>query len=518
MALRDTNTGIALAVVAGTLALEALRRYLSKPQKDSELAHPPGPPPLPLVGNTFGISLKEPWVTYEEWSKQYGDIVYTKILGQDVVVINSLEVAKDMIDRRSNIYSDRAQYQSYSAYGLLFDTLFLPYGDEWRFHRRILHQVFRPDAIFAFEDIQKRKAMQLVQHLLSAPREFIRHLHTFSAGVVLDAVYSYDVKNLEDPFVKHIKEAGDRVTLVCSPQTSLLLGLFPFVKYIPTWLPGGSLNVKDFHKCIKRAQDAPFVNLQRKLDAGETPTCMATMPIPSTTTYGDNEKTAEIFRGVCATAFFGGTDTTAMTLTNLTLALVLNPQVQERVMRDIEAVVGSDRLPDLSDRSALPYIDAIVREVHRWRPLVPLGFPHYTSSDDVYNGYFIPKGTTILANSWAMSRNPSRYPNPSVFDPSRHLAADGSLLPDETNFLFGFGRRICPGRHFVNATLWIAVATMLAVLRFGPPCDEHGNEKPVEQGNTFGVASQAKPFECTIQLRGGVDKKVIELLRAEQNS
>lgn len=78
----------------------------------------------------------------------------------------------------------------------------------------------------------------------------------------------------------------------------------------------------------------------------------------------------------------------------------LYPDVMKRAQAEINDVVGRERLPTFTDREKLPYIGAIVKEVLRWRPAGPMGVPHLTTQDDVYEGYFIPKGTLILANIW----------------------------------------------------------------------------------------------------------------------
>ncbi|KAG2080717.1 cytochrome P450 [Suillus discolor] len=99
-------------------------------------------------------------------------------------------------------------------------------------------------------------------------------------------------------------------------------------------------------------------------------------------------------------------------------------------------------MPCLDNRASLPYLDAILREVLRWYPPFPLGIPHATSNDDVYDGHFIPKGAMVMVNQWALSRDEDIFPNASRFDP-----IDGKLKsPFVNHFAFGHGRRICPGR------------------------------------------------------------------------
>lgn len=76
------------------------------------------------------------------------------------------------------------------------------------------------------------------------------------------------------------------------------------------------------------------------------------------------------------------------------------PEFQKKAQQELDAVVGAGRLPDFSDRPSLPYVNALVKELLRWHPSVPMGVPHATISDDEYNGYFIPGGSTVLVNIW----------------------------------------------------------------------------------------------------------------------
>ena len=81
------------------------------------------------------------------------------------------------------------------------------------------------------------------------------------------------------------------------------------------------------------------------------------------------------------------------------LAMALYPEVQKKAQQELDAVVGTEgRLPDFSDQPSLPYITAIVKELLRWHPAVPMGVPYRVLADDEYNGYYIPKGSIILPN------------------------------------------------------------------------------------------------------------------------
>jgi cytochrome P450 len=183
--------------------------------------------------------------------------------------------------------------------------------------------------------------------------------------------------------------------------------------------------------------------------------------------------------GAAATIFIAGYDTTNTTVLVGMLALLLNPAIFKKARDILDQVVGTSRLPSLSDRDnpALRYIDYLVEEISRWRPLSPLGVPHKSLKDDVYNGIFIPKGSHIYFNAWAMSRDETMYQNPEVFNPDRYFPRDEAGAGE--SYLqgpFGFGRRICVGKHLAQASVWIAMATLIATMDIANPVGPDGKE------------------------------------------
>ncbi|KAG1849812.1 cytochrome P450 [Suillus tomentosus] len=131
-------------------------------------------------------------------------------------------------------------------------------------------------------------------------------------------------------------------------------------------------------------------------------------------------------------AVFGAYETTSSTLMIFVLAMVLYPDIERRAQAEIDSVIGRDRLPTFEDRASLPYVEAILRETFRWHPILPLGVPRATSSDDIYDGCFIPKRTTVMCNVWAISRDEKRYPDASRFMPERFLDVNQTMTPRDT--------------------------------------------------------------------------------------
>jgi cytochrome P450 len=151
-----------------------------------------------------------------------------------------------------------------------------------------------------------------------------------------------------------------------------------------------------------------------------------------------------------------------------TLAMIAYPETQSRAHAELDSVVGRERLPSFADYPRLPYVRSMVKEILRWRPAAPLAAPHRLTEDDWYEEVFIPKGTICIPNVWHMNHDPEVYgENAEHFDPARHLETDRDFAPgpsdvrEEGHVSYGFGRRLCVGRHMANNSLFIHIAIML---------------------------------------------------------
>ena len=167
--------------------------------------------------------------------------------------------------------------------------------------------------------------------------------------------------------------------------------------------------------------------------------------------------------------------------------MITHPEAQRRAHIELDTVVGRSRTPTFSDAPNLPYIQAMVKEVLRWRPALALSLPHSTTEDDWYNGMFIPKGTMCLTNLWQCNHDPSSYgDDAAVFRPERFLDAHGEVIlgPPETHedghSTYGFGKRACVGKHIANESLFIYIATALWSASLERVRDQDGNEVPLD--------------------------------------
>ncbi|KAH7905306.1 cytochrome P450 [Hygrophoropsis aurantiaca] len=480
------------AVLASLIALVLYNRERS----DTVIPRPPGPTPLPLIGNVLSINAGEPWRTYTKWRDIYGDIVYTRLLNKEIIVLNSEEAAVNLLERRSQIYSDRMSLSTADIFGLGFATTLLPYGHEWRRHRRLFHQYFRADVSRVYHPMQLQAAHGLLKELLDSPQHLNAHVDQFSAAIIMSVMYDYSPKPRDDPIVTTVQKGLDIALRMATPETTTLLDAFPFIYYFPwtSFRHDGALARKYLGDMV----EIPYQQVKQSLGTGVTKTSLVGDALQKYEASGELAEFEMAIKNASATGFGAGVTTTSGALLVFILSMMHSPEVQLRAQSEIDLLVGKNRLPTFDDRPSLPYVDAILRETLRWHPVTPLGVPHSTTSSDVYEGFYIPKGAIVVPNVWAMTHDENKYPNASQFKPERFLNAKGELNDDTVTLGYGFGRRICPGRHLADASLWAAMVSILATFSILRPTDDLENEFEPEVKWKTGLTSDPYPFQCRI--------------------
>ncbi|KAG1837792.1 cytochrome P450 [Suillus subalutaceus] len=488
---------VILAVLpASFVFIKAFTRLIQNRQNKPCLR--PGPVPLPLLGNVLSIDTKEPWLTYTEWAAAHGDLVFVRLLGQEVVVINSQHVAEALMDKRSRIYSDRPYLATVEPFGWSDIFAFTGYGDEWRLARRLFHQSFRPESALKFRPMQIKKAREMVINLIDDSQHYHSHFATFSSSIAMSVTYGYQTSPRDDPLVRIAESALVIGLQVMTPEKAILLKIFPFLLRLPDWCWGSAIK-RDAQVSTHRMTemtDLPFQYAQEHmaedLSLGQVSMVSDNLQRMEKLDQSSKPIFETALKKAAATAIVGSYETTTSTLMTFSLAMVLYPDIQKRAQAEIDSVVGADRLPTFEDRASLPYVESVLRETWRWHPVGVLGVPHATSNDDTYDGYFIPKGLLFSSSEQifcdivhqerpsyltygAFHGMKSGTPDASSFIPERFLDVNNALTDDDpAEYVFGFGRRACPGRHAADASVWSAIVTMLATVEFSSAKDDQG--------------------------------------------
>ncbi|KAF8869400.1 cytochrome P450 [Infundibulicybe gibba] len=436
------------------------KRYLQHNKTRGRLPFPPGPKPTLLVGNASDIPTQKPWLVYAKWAEIYrSDILHAEAFGKHIIILNSLEAATDLMERRASNYSSRPSLP-------MLEFALLPYGDLWRHHRRIFQQSFRKDAAASYEPIQMGKVRQMLGDLLESPDDFRMHIRTMAAATIMAIVYGHNVSSMDDKYVTIAEKAVDGAVKAILPGATIV-NTIPVLRYIPSWFPGVNFHqvASEVRQWTYQLQNTGFELVRKNMTVSAV-----------------------------ATFFY---------------AMAANPDVQRKAQNEIDAVIGNVRLPGSGDRPSLPYVEALFREVMRWRPVLPMGLPHTTTKDDIYKGFFIPKGSIVFANIWAMNHNENFYKDSDVFRPERYFDDQGELNNDDAVLAFGFGRRVCVGRHLATSTVWFIITGILATLNIEKAKDSQGNDIEIEENYTDSAISHPCPFQCSITPRSSASRDLI---------
>ncbi|KAF5384919.1 hypothetical protein D9615_001120 [Tricholomella constricta] len=481
-------------------------------QKSSaRLPYPPGPEPSLISGNARDLPAEKPWLTYSRWAKQYGSVFHLREYHQHIIVVNSLKDAMALFEKRSRIYSDRPAVTMVDLMGWDFNAGLIRYGDKWRRHRRLFQENFRKGASVNYRPLQTREIHNLLQKLLLTPDSFMLHYRTVAAAIVMATMYDHDISEINlERFVTVAEQAVSKISDAFLPGAAAV-NTFPFLQHLPSWFPGTGFRA--FAEGCKvytdEMQNVPFEFVKERMASGAAISALtATLLERNNARGGSTEAEADI-KAITATAFAGGADTTVSALGTFFYAMLVNSDAQRKAQEEIDTVVGTNRLPDYDDRPTLPYIEAIYREVMRWRPVTPLGISHATSEEDIYEGHYIPEGSVVMPNVWAMAHDESIYQQPDLFRPERFIDENGQVNDDDLILTFGFGRRMCPGRHMAEATVWLTIVTVLSTFDITKAKDEDGNEIPVDDDYSDGVVSHKLPFQCSITPRSAAARDLI---------
>ncbi|KIK36152.1 hypothetical protein CY34DRAFT_538031 [Suillus luteus UH-Slu-Lm8-n1] len=430
------------------------------------------------------------------------------------MVVNSLSIAMDMLDNKSAIYSDRPILPvAGELIGWKNVMTLLPYGDRLRRHRKNFHSVIGTRAAMgAYSQVEEIETRRFLKRVLATPDQLQAHVRHTAGAVILRISHGYEVKENDDPFI----ELADRVLYQWSRATApgaFMADVIPFLVKIPEWFPGAGFKrlAREWHDTLEELVSEPYKFVLDQMAAGTASESFTSNLLGEGPLSADEEHDV---KWSAATLYGGASDTTVSTVHSFFLAMTLFPDVQKKAQAELDAVVGPDRLPSFADQDSLPYVGALVKEALRWHAVIPTGFPHCVSEDDIYDGYYIPKGSIIIPNIWFMLNDPERYANPSQFNPERFLANDGKKPETEPRTIcFGFGRRICPGIHLAEASVWLSVAMSLAVFNISKAV-ENGVEITPEIDPLSGTISHPKPFKCSIKPRS---EKAIALIEQDAN-
>lgn len=372
---------------------------------------------------------------------------------------------------------------------------FLRWGAQFKLHRKMLQQAFAPTACKDYRGIQEYEAYRAVKQILVRPLEWETLARKYSTAVVMRIGFGVEIQDNNDPYVKMAIDAEEATGNGGTPAGSIA-DFFPTFRFLPDWIANYAplKHARDSKFAIQKLHDTPWADMEPEIREGK-----AKWPSFVRTNYEKfrqnvksgkgNEMTLDDIKGAAGAISIAGGNTTWSTIVVCIIYLILYPDVQKKAQEEIDAITGRERLPTFEDREKMPYLQNIIEETTRSVPLSPLGVPHASLKEDYYNGMLIPAGSVVYANSQAMTHDENIYSNPDVFNPERYIPKEqgglGEPLPEGP---FGFGRRVCVGRHLALAGVYIFISSLLATFDLKHATGTDGKEIPIVMKLTNGLS------------------------------
>ncbi|KAG2021164.1 cytochrome P450 [Coprinopsis cinerea AmutBmut pab1-1] len=220
-----------IVAVAGALALV----YLAK---RSRLPLPPGPRRIPLLGNALQIPSEHPAVVYNEWAKQYGDIMYLEAMGQPIIVLNSLPVVVDLLEKRAPNFSERPATPAFEIMNYNWMFGLMSYSDpSWKAHRKTFHKFFHQSEIPKYRPILEQEMLVFLRRLSNNPSAFHEETRSYFGSIIIRISYGVNDRDYNNVLTERAERIIKGFSEVALPG-NYLVNIFPSLAYVPAWFPG----------------------------------------------------------------------------------------------------------------------------------------------------------------------------------------------------------------------------------------------------------------------------------------
>ncbi|XP_063757958.1 cytochrome P450 2K1-like [Eleginops maclovinus] len=432
---------------------------------------PPGPTPLPLIGNLLQLDLKNPYNTFMELSKKYGSVFTVYLGSQKVVILAGYKTVKEALVNCADEFGDRYSMQitkeTSGGHGIIWAS-----GESWKEMRRFVLTYLRDFGMGkrACEDKIIEECNYLIEVLKKCKGEAFdttQPIYHAVSNIICSIVYGSRFEYDDTEFTSLVEGALRSVRLVGSPSIQLF-NLFP---WIGKWIA----DRKELHTIIadsKKQNQKLFGRLKETFNPQMCRGIVGAFLLRkqnleesgiTESPFHDKNLTQTVLN-----LFTAGTDTTATTLRWGLLFMAKYPKIQEQVQEELSEVIGG-RQVQVEDRQNLHFTDAVVHEIQRMANITPIALPHRTTKDITFQGHIIKKETTVYPLMTSVLYDESEWENPRTFYPSHFLDKDGKFVKREAFLPFSAGRRACPGESLAKMEIFLFFTILLQYFRFTPP-------------------------------------------------
>ncbi|XP_043945731.1 cytochrome P450 2K1-like [Protopterus annectens] len=455
---------------------------------------PPGPTPLPLIGNLLLLDGKKPDLTLMQLSEKYGTL-YTFHMGtQKVVVLTGYDTVKDALINHAEEFGNRGRLPLFQNAckdnGIIFAN-----GESWKQMRRFALSTLR-DFGMGKNIIEQRileesaALIKVFESFKGQPFENTLIMSSALANIICSIVFGYRFEYDDEKFIRFLKIINDSVR-ISGTLFIRLYNVFPFLGFLPGVLTQVIKNREDFHREVKKI----LVECKSTLNPSDIRSFTEAFFVKQETEKTNNEATYfhdENLRFSTINLFGAGTDTTSTTLRWGFLLMARYPEIQRIVQNEIDNIIGSLRPPSFKDRKNMPYCNAVIHEIQRYGNVVPMNLQHETSMDTHFRGYFFPKGTQVIPLLSSVLQDKTQWKTPDLFNPSHFLNAEGKFVKKDAFMPFSAGRRACIGESLAKMELFLLFVAFLQKFTFCPPPGITAKELDLEP--RLGVTRSPKPL------------------------
>ncbi|KAG5195498.1 hypothetical protein R6Z07F_019075 [Ovis aries] len=428
---------------------------------------PPGPRPLPLVGNLHLLRGAQQDEALMQLSKQYGPVFTVHLGHQKTVVLTGYEAVKEALVGTRQELAGRppiAIFQLINRGG----GIFFSSGPRWRAARqltvRALHSLGVGRAPVADKVLQELRCLtaQLDSY---GGRPFPLAVLRWAPSNITFALLFGQRFDYRDPVFRSLLGLVDDVMVLLGKPSVQLFNLYPRL--------GALLQL---HRPVLRKIEEVRAILRALLEARRRrtpPRGPEQSYLDALIQQGQGKDPEGLFTEANVVAcvldmVMAGTETTAATLQWAALLMGKHPRVQSRVQEELDRALGPARLPRPEDVHALPYTNAVLHEVQRFITLLPHA-PRCTVANTQLGPYLLPKGTPVLALLNSVLLDETQWETPRHFNPGHFLDADGRFVKRPAFLPFSAGRRVCVGESLARSELFLLFAGLLQRYRLLPP-------------------------------------------------
>ncbi|XP_012859662.1 cytochrome P450 2C23-like [Echinops telfairi] len=458
---------------------------------------PPGPMPLPIIGNMLQLDPKDLPASFSKLAKEYGPVYTLRIGPQLTVVLHGYEAVKEALIDQGDEFLGRGSMpiaeHTLRGYGILFSQ-----GERWKHMRRFSLLTLRNFGMGkrSIEERIQEEARCLVEELRKTKAQPFDPSFIFSCApcnVICSVLFNERFQYTDERFLYLMNLLNENFRRLNS-RSIQLYNLWPtLIKHLPG----------EHRAFLRRTQDMRNFIMEKVKEHQESldpnhPRDYIDCFLNKMEQEKDNPASEFNLRNLAACGsnlFVGGTETTSSTLRFGLLLLMKHPAVEAKLHEEIDRVIGPNQSPCMMDKTKLPYTEAVLHEIQRFISLLPCNLPHSVTKDTKFRTYVIPKGTIIFPLLSSVLFDDKGFPNPEKFDPDHFLDKNGNFMKSDYFVPFSLGKRACVGESLARMELFLFLTTILQNFSLKPLIEPKDLPiKPI----TSGIINSPPPFKLCL--------------------